>query len=73
MTRAEKLLKARDELQGIIADAHIAGRRGVDLALSLRQSFAKVEQILNQLEETKPVNNGQPQRKDLSNEQPKRT
>lgn len=53
MTRREAAMKARDELCGLIADAHVAGRRGADLALRLRQDFARVEAILHDLLTTK--------------------
>ncbi len=56
MTRQERILAARDQLQGIIADAHVAARRGPELAIRLRADFERVEQILRDLlTEPKPA------------------
>lgn len=67
MTRRDQLLKARDELCGMIADAHVAQRKGGDLALRLKRDFERVEQILRTLEVTNEANGVlPPQRKDTA-------
>jgi len=50
VTRREHLLKARDELHGIVADAYVAGAHGVVLAQKMRNDFAKIDRILRDLE-----------------------